>query len=340
MRLLGVAALAVLVSCAHNVPQDSNTGKDGRPSGARPLALENGEGHLKGIVTYPGGDRVDWAVLELPKDTTGDLQLALTWQTPRPGLRLQFEVFDQYFQRVGLGKHEGRRARDAAVIDARGTYFVRVYAERRGDAGKYDLGATFKPAPPPPPKFVSLDVADPPKLPEVPAAAVACTAFDAANPSCLGECPLGAPAGWAGCDKSCQPGDPDLKPACLKVRPCPTAWDGRFADCIAHPPKCPKAHQDPLNGCADIAQPASGRILDIHVDGTHTVLQIGVGTDAAPGLTADWTAVLRDKSGKAIAGGSLVIVSVRKNSVIVTSSLTVDRIRDASASVTLTPPSH
>src|ERR1041385_3266385 len=61
-----LATLLVLASCAHNVPQDSNTGEDGKEKGAKPVTLENGEGRATGIVTYPGGDRVDWKLLELP----------------------------------------------------------------------------------------------------------------------------------------------------------------------------------------------------------------------------------------------------------------------------------
>jgi len=105
MRLLGVAALAALVSCAHNVPQDSNTGKDGKPSGARALVLQNGEGHLAGIVTYPGGDRVDWRKVELP--ATSKLELEMTYTTPRPGLRVAFDV----------GEHEPKMHRHCAVLE-------------------------------------------------------------------------------------------------------------------------------------------------------------------------------------------------------------------------------
>ena len=57
--VLGLAILLVL-SCAHNVPQDKATGTDGRNKGAKPLTFDNGEAKATGIVTYPGGDRVDW----------------------------------------------------------------------------------------------------------------------------------------------------------------------------------------------------------------------------------------------------------------------------------------
>ena len=66
-----LAALLVLASsCAHNVPQDSNTGADGKEKGAKPITMENGEGKASGIVTYPGGDRIDWRLVELPAPQT------------------------------------------------------------------------------------------------------------------------------------------------------------------------------------------------------------------------------------------------------------------------------
>ena len=80
LRLIVAAAVAacfVLSACAKNVPQDSRTGEDGRNKGAQEMKLENNEAKARGIVTYPGGDRVDWKVLELPKDKVGTLGLRL-----------------------------------------------------------------------------------------------------------------------------------------------------------------------------------------------------------------------------------------------------------------------
>ena len=48
---------------------------DGKVKGAKKIELENGEAKARGIVTYPGGDRVDWKVIELPANATGQLKL-------------------------------------------------------------------------------------------------------------------------------------------------------------------------------------------------------------------------------------------------------------------------
>ena len=55
---VGLAAVLAL-SCARNVAQDAATGPDGKIKGARNITLENGEGKAQGIVTYPGGDRIE-----------------------------------------------------------------------------------------------------------------------------------------------------------------------------------------------------------------------------------------------------------------------------------------
>ena len=135
---LGLVAVA---ACAHNVPQDRATGPDGRAKGAQPIALEQGEGTVRGIVTYPGGDRVDWKRIELPEGTRGRLDLQMSWTTPRPGLKVAFDVFDQWNIPVVNASASARagRMRSATIDRAKGTYHVRIYAPRRGDAGAYTL---------------------------------------------------------------------------------------------------------------------------------------------------------------------------------------------------------
>ena len=91
--LVGLAF--VLLSCAHNVPQDSASGDDGKQKGAKPITIDNGEGKASGVVTYPGGDRVDWKMIELPEKRLGTLDLELTWTPPRPGLQLRRDQEDE-----------------------------------------------------------------------------------------------------------------------------------------------------------------------------------------------------------------------------------------------------
>src|SRR5262249_36225736 len=133
-------------ACAHDVEQDRATGVDGKIEGAKPIKFDNGEGVAKGIVTYPGGDRVDWKSVEVPAGKHGTLDFQLTWQAPRPGLQLAFDVFDQSNTPIVVTKSSVRKRghqRTATIADAAGTYFVRVYAPRRTDAGTYKLTASF-----------------------------------------------------------------------------------------------------------------------------------------------------------------------------------------------------
>ena len=61
MVALMLGGIALLVSaCPKTVPQDSKSGEDAKPKGAKAITLDNNEGSARGIVTYPGGDRVDW----------------------------------------------------------------------------------------------------------------------------------------------------------------------------------------------------------------------------------------------------------------------------------------
>src|SRR5438105_15949519 len=87
--LFMVCVIAALgVSCAHNVAQDAASGPDAKQKGAKAMTMENGEAKASGIVTYPGGDRVDWKMLEIPDKQKGGLDIKLSWTPPRPGLQL------------------------------------------------------------------------------------------------------------------------------------------------------------------------------------------------------------------------------------------------------------
>src|SRR5262245_2967679 len=89
-----LVGLLVIAACWQDVAQDGATGNDGKLKGAKEMKLENGEAKAKGIVTYPGGDRIDWKLIELPAGKRGTLDLKLQWVPPRPGLQLAFDVFD------------------------------------------------------------------------------------------------------------------------------------------------------------------------------------------------------------------------------------------------------
>ena len=167
---LAVLALA-LGGCARNVPQHESSGKDYRTKGAKPIEMEAGEGRARDIVTYPGGDRIDWKVFDLPEEAIGTVTIKLRWRPPRPGLDLAFEVYDEYFDRVARVRPSpgsGDRSKRVKLKNARGKYYVMVYAPRRMDAGQYQLSVRFKEADTGPGADELLGmIDDPPTLPAV-----------------------------------------------------------------------------------------------------------------------------------------------------------------------------
>jgi hypothetical protein len=330
--------MILAASCAHNVPQDAASGNDGKQKGAKPITLENGEGKASGIVTYPGGDRVDWKLVELPEKQRGTLDVQLAWAPPRPGLQLAFDVFDEWGQPIVQSaktskKRSKGRIRTATVEDAKGKYFVRVYAVGRGDAGKYRLTVDFKeksagPAYDP----LKLEIPDPPKLAAVPEAEVPCDefAFDPKNPACKLVCPqAGAPPGWPACKDKC-PNPPDVNvPACLATMECPNPPDRRVKKCVATKfPKCadPK-NPDPANPNCDHVKvpPVNGRIIAKTIQGSEVIITIGAGT--AQGVQPNWVAnVLRADSDQPLAGGEVQVIRVDKGVTVGKVHLTADQL--------------
>jgi len=336
-----LATLLVLASCAHNVPQDSNTGEDGKEKGAKPVTLENGEGRATGIVTYPGGDRVDWKLIELPDKQRGKLEIQLAWTPPRPGLQLAFDVFDEWNRPIVQSEKTSKkrskgRTRSATVDDARGKYLVRVYAVGRGDAGKYRLTVDFKEATAGP-AFdpLKLDIPDPPKLAAVPEAEIPCDEFqfDPKNPACKAVCPqANAPPGWPACKDKC-PNPPDVNlPACQAQMPCPNPPDRRVKSCVADKahkwPKCPDPRNpDPNNpNCDDIKiPPVVTRIINSSIQGSEVIVTIGAGQNS--GIAANWTAhVLSGGSDQPLAGGDIKVIRVDKAVTVGKVKLTADQL--------------
>ncbi len=173
---LALGLLAGLSGCAKNVAQDSHSGKDFRTKGAKKIKIENGEGQSrKDVVTYPGGDRVDWKEFELPAGKPGTLVVRLRWSPPRPNLDLSFDVYDQYLVRIARARPtpgSGRRLKKVTIKDAGpGKYYVQVYASGRGDAGAYRVAVEFKEgAEVKVAAAAPTEVPDPPTLPAIPEA--------------------------------------------------------------------------------------------------------------------------------------------------------------------------
>ena len=304
---MGRASLLVLLvcgACANNVPQDRSTGPDGKIKGAIPIAIDDGnEGKGKGIVTYPGGDRVDWKKIVLPEKQRGKLDLQMTYTTPRPGLRVTFDVFDQFntpVRQAALGKG---REKSMSIPSAEGTYFVRVYAPRRGDAGAYKLVAAFAPEVKQVPLDVgSLNIPPPPRLPPVPEPApTSCPQHDPTNPTCADVCAPGAPANWPKC----------LPPPVEKEPP--------------PPPVVVKA-PDPV--------PARVLKTEIQPDGSIN-LTISAGTEM--GVAKTWRGhLLKGSTQLPLSGGGMEIIHVTKRTTLVRVRLTSD-IVTANQNVILEP---
>ncbi|MGE0400319.1 MAG: hypothetical protein AB7T06_26630 [Kofleriaceae bacterium] len=342
---LSVAAL--LLSCAHNVNQDKASGPDAKPKGAKELILENGEAKARGIVTYPGGDRVDWKVVELPEKQKGTLDIKLAWTAPRPKLQLAFDVFDEWNTPVISSKKQRRsrgRTRNATIEDAKGKYYIRIYAVKRGDAGAYKLTVEFKEqAANTGVDWSKVEIAEPPRLAAVPEPLVPCDpmAFDPKNLSCQSVCPdIGAPPGWPACKDKCPAGAPDVNnPACQKSMPCPNPPDRRVASCKKSMwPKCNLAAPDPMNpNCDDAkADPITARVLKQETQGSDIIITIGAGSSS--GIAKGWTArVLRGDSGEPLSGGDVTIIRIDKQATVGRVRLTADQIKQ-NDKVKLSPP--
>lgn len=347
MALLLVAAFG-LTACPHNVPQDSSTGPDGKPKGAKALAFENGEAKAHGIVTYPGGDRVDWKLIELPEKQRGSLDIKLTWVPPRPGLQLAFDLFDEWNQPVLASKKSSKksagRSRSATLPSAKGKYYLRVFAVGRGDAGTYKLTVDFKqeiagPSFDP----LKLEIPEPPRLAAVPEVEVPCDefAFDPKNPACKNVCPAqGAPPGWPPCAGKC-PTPPDINiPACLATMPCPTPPVREVRACKPSAwPKCDIKNPDAKNPNCDnaTADPVKGRVLKADVSGSDVIITVGVGSDQGVGKSGWSGKVLRGDTESPLSGGEVTIIKVDKNKTIGKVHLTTDQVNE-NPYVKLSPP--
>jgi hypothetical protein len=338
MKRLGLVLL--FVGCAHTVPQDSATGPDGKVKGAVPIKLDNGEGIANGIVTYPGGDRVDWRSIELPAGKAGTLDVEMTYNTPRPGLRLSFDVFDPYNAPISIQRAVARHSREAKIDHAKGTYLVRVFAPRRGDAGTYKLKAIFsEDATPLPP---DITVSEPPKLPAVPAVVEECLTFDAHNLECAKACPDDAPTNWKGCPKTlCR--TPDINnPACLSSMACPTPPDRHVDACMVKSQltkiwaACNQAARDPNNPRCDVLDPITTRVLHVEQAGDDVLITVGVGPNQNVDKTWHVT-VLHGNSDQPEVGGSGTVVHVEKTKITARVHLRRE-IVEANQNLRLTPP--
>ncbi len=347
MVALMLGGIALLVSaCPKNVPQDSKSGEDAKPKGAKAITLDNNEGSARGIVTYPGGDRVDWKVIDLPKDQTGQLKLKLKWTPPRPGLDLSFDVINEWNREVGSVKPNKRRrsrktTKATTIEGAKGKYFIAVYASERGDAGKYTLTAEFAPNAVDTFDWLAVAISDPPKLPAVPEPLKPCdpAAYDAKNPACAGVCPVPADPKNPACAGIC-PTPPDENiPACLATMPCPPVPDVKFKMCTAKnwPPCNPAAFDKTNPNCLTYRPPdVLAEITDVQpANGGGFTITIGAGSKQS--IDKGWTGDVLDKNSKPIRGANFVILSVTASASVAKTKL-ADQDALSGAKVRLSAP--
>jgi hypothetical protein len=316
--LLLAAALAI-PGCAKTVNGDANSGKDVRYKGAKRINIEDNEGRSRlDIVTYPGGDRVDWKVFDLgpptdededrkrdkdappkPPPTTGTLKIRISWKTPRPELDLAFDVYDQYFHRIARAKpapDSGKRSKKVTIKDATaGKYYVQVYAPERGDAAQYRVTVKFQAASEMAAAAATVsDVPDPPILPALPeASAVA-----------------GGEGGTGGTDGGTGTGTG-------------TPGTGTPGSGTPTPPEPPKA------------DPVKGRVVKYTLAGSGVVITVDRGRNA--GVEPGWKGSVIGASGKQVQGGDFVVSKVTGAECQGKVSLSVDQIT-AAKRVVLQPP--
>jgi hypothetical protein len=249
----------------------------------------------------------------------------MTYSTPRPGLHVAFDVFDQWHSPVAKAVYQrSAHTRSTTIADAKGTYLVRVYAPKRGDAGKYKLVADFKEEIDAPTgiEWDKMQIPDPPRLVDIPVFEPPCDPFDAKNPTCAKHCDETAEDNFPGCAIEC----PNPKnPA-----------DARFAKC-KHEMACnwaaPDTRIDACNGTKPPPPPppphtpVTGRVLKSSIDGADVIVWISVGS--AQGIEQSWSgSVLRGSTTSPLSGGSVKIEQVNKTTTKLRVHLTIDVLHD------------
>jgi hypothetical protein len=329
-----VLALA-LVACAKNVAQDSDSGKDARHKGARKIALEDGEGASRvDVVTYPGGDRSDWKVFEVPKGKAGTVRVRLRFKPPRPGLDLAFDVYDQYLHRVARARPtpgSGKRLKKATIKDAEpGKYYVHVYAPERGDAGTYRVRVDFKQeaeavaeasADEKAESEAASEIPDPPTLPAIPEAAGAATA--GAPPP--GTTPPGGSAGAAGAGGGAAGGG-----AAAGAGAAGASDAGGTGVAAGAAGTGAAASETPATG-----QPVNARVSRYVVSGGGLVITVDKGKNA--GVETGWKGQVLGGSGQPVRGGEFTVVKVTGGEAQGKVGLSVDQIK-SNGKVRLSPP--
>ncbi len=308
--LVSLAAICAFAGCAQQIAQDAHSGPDAKAKGAKRIRLgDDGEGLAKGVVTYPGGDRVDWRVFEIPK--TGDVELTLKWLPARTGEDLAFNVLDDTFhvvRRVAPTPDSGKSKKNAELSALpSGKYYLQIYAPERGDAGDYELqvkwtesragGIAVNNAEP---------IPNPPRLPAVPGVvATTSGANDKSKPKGSKEnpCQVG---------EQCPAGSLYVNPGCPTADPMPIG-----TPCPPQPvinPACPDAGPlMPGAPCPPVIHKKQAKIIERQMAGAEVIITLDKGQNQ--GVTKGWTGVVfKGKAGTTpINGSEFTIYKVTDN---------------------------
>lgn len=311
-----VALVALLAGgCGGAVGQHENSGPDHRPDGADSVELEDGEGSARDIVTYPGGDRVDWKKVELPEDFAGVLEARLLFKPPRDGLGVTFEVYDEGFERVAEGEPSGSRVVETKVRPAfGGTYYVHIFAPERSDAADYMIALRTRD------EDVRAEVdeeerriPDPPALPAIPEEGGTEVAEQKGGDS-GGQ---GSSSNSSGGGGSPSP-DPDPKPD----------EDDEDED-----------DEDEDEEDSEKSEPLRARVVTYQVAPNGNVI-LTVNRGKNDGVERGWSAqMLMGSSGRPLRGGSFTITRVTSGEAIGEVKVSVDQIR-ANRQVKVMPPDY
>lgn len=303
------ACLAILLAlgfgCVRNVPQDKATGKDGKRKGAKKIRIEDGEGRASDVVTYPGGDRIDWKTFEIPEGPGGKMKIKMKIRPPRPGHTVAFILYDQYYRRIERTTKKPKRVKSISLKGVMpGKYYLQVYAPRRKDAGEYRLSIRYKEQDPeakdpceanPDLPECDDDIPSPPTLAAIPEA----------------ECRKDADCkdGFTCAGNVCKMKDPCLDTTCQEGETCQV--QGNKGVCVAQQVKqdCVKA-----------------RLSKMQLSSSGSVI-ITVDKGTSSGVGQGWSGqVMMKKSSRPLNGGAFKVTKVTQGESIGKVRLSLDQV--------------
>ncbi len=177
MTMKQLSIIFLLASCQVSIDQHKHSGKDFKSKAAKEIKLEDGKGRATDIVTYPGGDRVDWKFVQLPEGQHA-VKVRLVTKPARKNLDAAFNVYDEYFEKVGqkkaTRKERSKKTKTLTLRGASGKLYFQIYAPKRGDAAAYKIEVRHLPqdSVAVSAEDVLSQIAAPPSLPAVPEPAV------------------------------------------------------------------------------------------------------------------------------------------------------------------------